>query len=67
MAATRAFYYLAPKSQHTKFVGPLLRLLHTSKGIERVVLSYIEVITREEAVRTPIESYWLLKAEGCTL
>jgi AP-3 complex subunit beta len=51
MAATRAFYYLAPSSRHTVFVSPLLRLLHTSKEVERVILSYVEVIAQDEPVR----------------
>ena len=54
MAATRAFYYLAPPSRHSIFVNPLLRLLHTSEEVERVLLSYIDVIASDEPVRYPI-------------
>ncbi|KAF5373098.1 hypothetical protein D9758_001497 [Tetrapyrgos nigripes] len=48
LAATRVFWYAGLPSMHIKFAGPLLRLLHTSKEVERVVLSYLLVITRVE-------------------
>ncbi|KAI5121230.1 hypothetical protein M0805_007237 [Coniferiporia weirii] len=47
MAVARVFFYLAPPSQLVKVVSPLLRLLPTSKEVERVVLAYLVVITRE--------------------
>ncbi|THU96338.1 hypothetical protein K435DRAFT_858648 [Dendrothele bispora CBS 962.96] len=48
LAATRVFWYAGLPSMYPKFVGPLLRLLHTSKETERVVLSYLLLITRSE-------------------
>lgn len=56
MSVTRVFYYLGPQSVQEKFVNPLLRLLHVSKEIERVVLSYIVVITRESPVSRSLSS-----------
>ncbi|KAL5503884.1 APL6 [Sanghuangporus vaninii] len=44
MTVTRLFYYLAPPSQLSKVVGPLLRLLHLSKEVERVVLANLLII-----------------------
>ncbi|KAL5526852.1 APL6 [Sanghuangporus sanghuang] len=44
MTVTRIFYYLAPPSQLSKVVGPLLRLLHLSKEVERVVLANLLII-----------------------
>lgn len=46
----RLFYYLAPPSQLPKIVSPLLRLLHISPEIERVVLSYLILISRSAPV-----------------
>ena len=47
MAVARLLFYLGPQSSQAKIVNPLLRLLHNSKEVERVVLSYLVVITRE--------------------
>ncbi|KAJ6607370.1 adaptin N terminal region-domain-containing protein [Mycena sp. CBHHK59/15] len=46
LAVTRVFYYAGPSSYHSQIVQPLLRLLHTSKEVERVVVAYILVISR---------------------
>lgn len=46
LAAARVIYYTGPSSYHSKVVQPLLRLLHTSPEVERVVLAYILVICR---------------------
>ncbi|KAJ7052497.1 adaptin N terminal region-domain-containing protein [Mycena amicta] len=46
LAVARAVYYAAPPSYHSRVVQPLLRLLHTSKEVERVVLAYILAIAR---------------------
>nr|GAT60931.1 predicted protein [Mycena chlorophos] len=46
LAVARAIYYAAPPSYHTRVVQPLLRLLHTSKEVERVVLAYVLAIAR---------------------
>ncbi|KAK7449763.1 AP-3 complex subunit beta [Stygiomarasmius scandens] len=48
LAATRVFFYAGLPSMHTQFVRPLLRLLHVSKEVERVVLAYMLVVTRSE-------------------
>ncbi|KIK59725.1 hypothetical protein GYMLUDRAFT_44158 [Collybiopsis luxurians FD-317 M1] len=49
LAVVRTFWYAAPPSAHGKVVHPLLRLLQTSKEVERVTLSYILVLARAEA------------------
>lgn len=46
----RVFYYVGPPTQINKIVNPLLRLMHTSKEIERVVLSYIAAISHQYPV-----------------
>ncbi|KAF8871773.1 armadillo-type protein [Infundibulicybe gibba] len=46
MAAVRVFYYAGIPSYLPKIVHPLLRLLSISKEVERVVLTYILVISR---------------------
>ncbi|KZT06124.1 uncharacterized protein LAESUDRAFT_813041 [Laetiporus sulphureus 93-53] len=43
LAVARVFYYLAPTSEIPKIVSPLLRLLHASQEIERVVLAYLVI------------------------
>ncbi|KAJ3556780.1 hypothetical protein NM688_g1828 [Phlebia brevispora] len=45
LAVARVFYHIAPPSHLPKVVPPLLRLLHISPEIERVVLSYLLVIS----------------------
>ena len=47
MAVARLLFYLGPQSARAKIVNPLLRLLHNSKEVESVVLSYHVVITHE--------------------
>ncbi|KAK7043657.1 AP-3 complex subunit beta [Paramarasmius palmivorus] len=46
LAATRVYWYAGLPSHHPRFVQPLLRLLQTSKEVERVVLAYMLVIAR---------------------
>ncbi|KAF7309545.1 AP complex subunit beta [Mycena indigotica] len=46
LAVTRVFYYASPPSYHPRVVQPLLRLLHTSREIERVVLGYLFALAR---------------------
>lgn len=41
IAATRVIFYAGPPSYHPKVVQPLLRLLHISPEVERIVLAYI--------------------------
>lgn len=52
LAVVRVFWYAGPPSVHVKVVRPLLRLLHISKEVERVTLSYILVLARINAVRS---------------
>lgn len=53
LAAARVCYYIAPSSHLQKTIPPLLRLLHLSHEIERVVLSYILLISHN----TPVSLY----------
>ncbi|GLB40583.1 putative non-SMC mitotic condensation complex subunit 1 [Lyophyllum shimeji] len=46
LAVARVFYYAGPPSYLSKIVHPVLRLLSTSKEVERVVLVYLNVISR---------------------
>ncbi|KAI0730068.1 adaptin N terminal region-domain-containing protein [Fomitopsis betulina] len=46
LAVARVFYYLAPPSETPKIVLPLLRLLHVSREVERVILAYLLVAAR---------------------
>ncbi|KAJ3829990.1 adaptin N terminal region-domain-containing protein [Lentinula raphanica] len=48
LAAAQIFWYTGPPSVHGKVVRPLLRLLQTSKEVERVTLSYIRVLARTD-------------------
>ena len=50
LAVARVFYYIAPPSQMQKLVAPLLRLLHISPEIERVVLSHLLVVANTAPV-----------------
>ncbi|KAJ7475683.1 adaptin N terminal region-domain-containing protein [Mycena latifolia] len=46
LAVTRVFYYAGPPSYHSRIVQPLVRLLHTSKEVERVVVAYVLAVSR---------------------
>ncbi|KAJ6494718.1 adaptin N terminal region-domain-containing protein [Mycena vitilis] len=46
LAVTRVFYYAGPPSYHSRMVQPLLRLLHTSREVERVVVAYVLAVSR---------------------
>lgn len=49
MAATKVYYYLAPRGESwKKFVKPLLRLLAVSKEVERVIVRYLVVLTSRQ-------------------
>ncbi|KAF9522067.1 adaptin N terminal region-domain-containing protein [Crepidotus variabilis] len=48
LAATRVLFYGAPPSYWSLFVNPLLRLLATSREVERVVLADLLIMTRTE-------------------
>lgn len=45
LAVARVFYYLAPQSELPKIVPPLLRLLHTSPEVGRVVLTNLVIVS----------------------
>ncbi|KAG8973912.1 AP-3 complex subunit beta [Tulasnella sp. 425] len=47
MAVSRTIYYLAPVKERQKIVLPLLRLLHSSKEVERVTLENLSVLARD--------------------
>ncbi|KAG8929188.1 AP-3 complex subunit beta [Tulasnella sp. 417] len=46
MSVSRTIYYVAPANERWKFVLPLLRLLHSSKEVERVALENLRVIAQ---------------------
>jgi len=54
LGTTRVFYYIGTPASHSKAVSPLLRLLHISPGVERVVLTYILVMVQNNAVRVSV-------------
>ena len=54
LTAARLIYYLAPASQLSDAIGPLLRLLVGSKEVERVVLASLLVIADKNPVRTGV-------------
>ena len=50
IAATKVIFYAAPPSYWPKFVHPLMRLLMTSKEVERVVIVDLIIITKSVPV-----------------
>lgn len=50
MAAARAIFYAGPPVYLQKIVQPLLRLLHSSKEIERIVLVYLSIVAQKSPV-----------------
>ncbi|KAG6370469.1 adaptin N terminal region-domain-containing protein [Boletus reticuloceps] len=48
LAVVRVFYYAGPPSSTSKVVNPLLRIMHVSREVERVVLAYLLIITRAQ-------------------
>ncbi|KAF8121830.1 adaptin N terminal region-domain-containing protein [Boletus edulis] len=48
LAVVRVFYYAGPPSSTNKVVNPLLRIMHISREVERVVLAYLLIITRAQ-------------------
>lgn len=50
LAVVRVFYYTGPPSFASKIVNPLLRIIHVSREVERVVLAYLLIITRAHPV-----------------
>ncbi|KAI9567299.1 adaptin N terminal region-domain-containing protein [Boletus coccyginus] len=45
LAVARVFYYTGSPSSTSKIVNPLLRIMHVSREVERVVLAYLLIIT----------------------
>jgi AP-3 complex subunit beta len=58
IAATKVIFYAAPPSYWPKFVHPLMRLLMTSKEVERVVIMDLIIITKSVPVSC---SFFILK------
>ena len=50
LAVARVIYYLAPSSELPKIVPPLLRLLHVSPEVERIVLTNLVITSGSLAV-----------------
>ncbi|KAJ3481196.1 hypothetical protein NLI96_g7828 [Meripilus lineatus] len=64
LAVARAFYYLAPSSESKKAIPPLLRLLHVSSEVERVVLTYLLIISRTlSTLLAPHYTSFLVRAD----
>ncbi|KAJ7178612.1 adaptin N terminal region-domain-containing protein [Mycena crocata] len=64
LAVTRVFYYAGPPSYHSRMVQPLLRLLHTSKEVERVVVAYILAVSRTTpGLYSPFYLQFLLRTD----
>ncbi|KAI0090180.1 adaptin N terminal region-domain-containing protein [Irpex rosettiformis] len=64
LAVARTFYYIAPPSETGKIIPPLLRLLHISPEIERVVLPYLLMISRTLGhLLVPSYTYFLVRAD----
>jgi AP-3 complex subunit beta len=51
MTAARVIYYAGPPAYLQKTVNPLLKLLHKSREVERVVLVYLLIIVQKMPVR----------------
>ncbi|KAI0749854.1 adaptin N terminal region-domain-containing protein [Daedaleopsis nitida] len=64
LAVARVFYYLAPPSDLPKIVPPLLRLLHVSPEVERVVLTNL-ALTSTALSKVLAQSYtrFLVRAD----
>jgi AP-3 complex subunit beta len=60
IAATKVIFYAAPPSYWPKFVHPLMRLLMTSKEVERVVIVDLIIITKSVPVSC---SFFLIEVE----
>lgn len=57
LAVVRVFYYTGPPSSASQIVKPLLRIMHVSREVERVVLAYLLIITRAHPVSIHIR-HW---------
>ncbi|KAF8604678.1 hypothetical protein BDV93DRAFT_440456 [Ceratobasidium sp. AG-I] len=47
LATAKIYWYLAPRSYRPKVISPLLRLMHVSPEIERVVVENLGIIAQE--------------------
>jgi len=50
MAAARVIFYTGPPVYLQKIVQPLLRLLYSSKEVERIVLVYLLIVAQKSPV-----------------
>ncbi|CAE7219719.1 unnamed protein product [Rhizoctonia solani] len=48
LSVARIYWYIAPSSYRPKIVAPLLRLLHVSPEVERVVVENLGIIAQEQ-------------------
>ncbi|KAH0833137.1 adaptin N terminal region-domain-containing protein [Lanmaoa asiatica] len=46
LAVVRVFYYTGSPSSTSNIANPLLRIMHVSREVERVVLAYLLIVTR---------------------
>lgn len=67
LATARAFYYIAPASEMKKIVAPLIRLLHISPEVERVVLTYLLIVSQTLAVRSHLVPPLVNAHPSCSL
>ncbi|KIM84396.1 hypothetical protein PILCRDRAFT_818757 [Piloderma croceum F 1598] len=64
LAVVRVVYYLAPPSHLPKILHPLLRLPHISPAVERVVLSYVLLISSSHpALFAPYYTRFLVRTD----
>ncbi|PSS05498.1 hypothetical protein PHLCEN_2v3780 [Hermanssonia centrifuga] len=64
LAVARMFFYIAPSSELPKIVSPLLRLLHISPEVERVVLAYLLVVSRSLShLLVPSYLFFIVRAD----
>ncbi|KAK7033043.1 AP complex subunit beta [Favolaschia claudopus] len=64
LAAARVFYYTGPPSYHSRLVQPLLRLLHTSKEVERVVIAYVHALSHSNpSLFSPFYHQFLIRTD----
>ncbi|KIM40525.1 hypothetical protein M413DRAFT_72858 [Hebeloma cylindrosporum] len=67
LGATKVIFYAAPPSYWPKFVHPLMRLLTTSREVERVVLVDLLIITkRAPELFAPYYTRFLARADDLT-
>jgi len=50
LAVVRVFYYAGPAPLPTKVLRALLRTIHISREVERVVLAYLLILSRSAPV-----------------